>query len=91
MQEIYPHRGIRFLFYNDIRMGFEKILVIESNVMDYAKSICNDAKFISVTEMLIDVHLLDCLIGSRMGWHGTISSFVRSIGIIKAMGLLESL
>ena len=40
--------------------------------------------------MSIDVHLLDCLIGSRMSWHRAISSFIRIIGIIKVMGLFES-
>ena len=82
---------IRFLFNNDIRMSLKEVFVIKSNVTDDAKTICNDAKFIGVTEMSIDVHLLDCLIGSRMSWHRAISSFIRIIGIIKVMGLFESL
>ena len=35
--------------------------------------------------MSIDVHLLNCLIGSSMSWHRAISSFVRIIGIVKVM------
>ncbi len=41
--------------------------------------------------MSIDIHLLDCLVGCSMSWHGTISSFVWIIGIIKVMGFLKSL
>ena len=81
---------IRFLFNNDIRMSLKEVFVIKSNVTDDAKTICNDAKFIGVTEMSIDVHLLDCLIGSRMSGHGAISCFVRIIGIIKVMGFLKA-
>ena len=71
-QEIYLYQGNRFLFNNDIWMGFEKIFVVESNVADNAKPICNDSKFISIAEIPIDVHLLDCLIGSSMSWHRAI-------------------
>ena len=84
-QEIYLYQGNRFLFNNDIWMGFEKILVVESKDEPNAKPICNDSKFIRIAEMSIDVHLLDCLIGSRMSWHRAISSFVSIIGIDKLM------
>ena len=47
-------------------------------------------KIIGVTEMSIDVHLLDCLIESSMSWHEAISSFARIIGVIKVMRFLES-
>ena len=50
-------------------MSLKEVFVIKSNVTDDAKTICNDAKFIGVTEMSIDVHLLDCLIGIRMSLH----------------------
>ena len=83
-------RGIGFLLYNDIRMCIEKILVVESNVADNAKPICKDSKFISIAEMPIDVHLLDCLIGSSMSWHRAIGSFVRIIRIVKVVWFLKS-
>ena len=71
-------------------MGVKKIFVVGSDVTDNAKSLCDDTKFISITEMSIDVHLLDCLIGSSMGWHRAVGSFVRIIGIIKVQGFLKS-
>lgn len=44
-----------------------------------------------MTEVTVDVHLLDCLVGCSMSWHGTISGFVRIIGIIKVMGFIKKL
>ena len=43
--------GIGFLFNGDIRMGFQKIFIIESNVPDNAKAVCKDAEFIGIAEM----------------------------------------
>lgn len=71
-------------------MSLKEVFVIKSNVTDDAKTICNDAKFIGVTEMSIDVHLPECLIESSMSWREAISSFVRIIGVIKVMRFLES-
>ena len=39
--------------------------------------------------MPIDVHLLNSLIGSNMGRHGTIDSFIRAVRIIKIMGFFK--
>lgn len=50
-----------------------------------------NTEFIGITEVTIDVHLLDCRVGCSMGWHGTISCFVRIIGSIKVMGFLKNL
>lgn len=90
-QGIYPH-PVNLISspqrYQDV---FQKVLVVESDVTNNTKPVRNNAKFIGVTEMSIDVHLLDCLIGSRMSWHRAISSFIRIIGIIKVMGFFESL
>lgn len=40
--------------------------------MNNAKLICNNTKLVGVTEMPINVHLLDSLIRSSMGRHGRI-------------------
>ena len=63
-------------------MSLKEVFVIKSNVTDDAKTICNDAKFIGVTEMSIDVHLLDCLIGSRMSsaWSHKLLSMLLPLG-----------
>ena len=71
-------------------MGIEKIFVVESDVTDNAKTICNDSEFMGMTEVPIDVHLLYCLIGSGMSWHRTISCFVRIVETIKVMEFLKS-
>ena len=70
-------------------MSLKEVFVIKGNVTDNAKTIRNDAEFIGITEMSINVHLLYCLVRGSMCGHGTIGYFVRIIGIIKVMGFLE--
>ena len=49
------------------------------------KSSITKKSLIGVTKMSINVHLLDCLIGSIMRRHGTISSLIRIIAFIKVV------
>ena len=70
-------------------MSIQKVFVIESDVTNNAKPICNHAKLVGITEMSIDVHLLDSLIGSSMGRHGSISSLIRVVRIIKVVGFFK--
>ena len=72
-------------------MSLQEPFVIKSDITDNTKPIGYNAELIGIAEMSIDIHLLDCLVGGSMSWHGAISSFVRIIGIIKVMGFLESL
>ena len=64
-------------------MRIQKILVVKVKVADNAKPICDDTDFIGIAKMSVDIKLLDLVIGGSMGWHGTISSFVRIIVRIK--------
>lgn len=34
-----------FLFCNDVRIGFDKLFIVERNIPDNARSVCNDAEF----------------------------------------------
>ena len=65
--------GIGFLFNGDIRMGFQKIFILESNVPDNAKAVCKDAEFIGIAEMPVDIHLLYGRVCIRVGRHGAAS------------------
>lgn len=67
----YPRLGNPIFSPRRIRMSIQKVFVIESDVTNNTKPICNNAKLVGVTKMPIDVHLLDSLIRSSMGRHGT--------------------
>ena len=71
-------------------MSLKEVFVIKSNVTDDTEAIRNDAEFIGVTEMSINVHLLYCLVRGSMCGHGTVGCFVWIIRIIKVMGFFES-
>ena len=46
-------------FHNDIRVDVEEVPVVKGNVPDNAKAVGNDAKFIGIAEMAVDIHLRD--------------------------------
>ena len=52
-------RGIRLLFNNDFRMFFKEILVVEVDMADNAQAVGYNAKFIGITEMPVNVKLLN--------------------------------
>ena len=76
-------RGSGFLFEDNLRMAFEEIPVIELDMPHNAESIGDNAELIGITEMAVNVELLNFRIGGRVGWHGTVSSFIRVIAVIK--------
>lgn len=59
-------------------MCIKKIFIIKADIPDDAKPGCDDAEFNGITEMPVDVYLLDGRIGGGMGRHRAIGSFVRS-------------
>lgn len=69
-------------------MGFQKIFIIESYVPDNARAVCNDAEFIGIAEMPVDIHLLYGRVCIRVGRHEAIGGFVRIIGIIQVFSFL---
>lgn len=71
-------------------MCFEEIFIIKSKMTNDAKSIGNNAEFIGITKMSIDVELFNFSICTGMGRHGTISSFVWVVGFIKTFGFCIS-
>lgn len=38
----------------------EKVFIVKRNIPDNSKFICDNAKFIGITEMSVHVHLPDC-------------------------------
>ncbi len=84
-------RGIGFLFYDDIRVCLEEILVVKSDAADNAQAVGHEAELVGIAEMPVDVHLLDGGVGLSMGRHGGIGSLVGVIGIIEPLSLFESL
>ena len=83
-------RGIGFLFHDDIRMGQKKVFIIEGNIADNTEAVGNEPKFKGITEMAIDIHLLDGGICSSMRRHGSIGGLIKVIGIIEMVGVFKS-
>ena len=65
------------------------IYSIKADIPDNAKPVCNDAEFKGITEMSIDIHLLDGRISGGVGRHGAVGSFIRVEGIIQPVGFFE--
>ena len=74
---------IRFLPEDDLRMFIKEILVIELDMPDNAESIGDNAKFIGIAEMAVNVELLNVRISGGMGGHRTVSCFVGIIIVIE--------
>ena len=68
--------------------AFRKSL-LKSDILTNAKPVCNDAEFKGITEMSIDIHLLDGRISGGVGRHGAVGSFIRVEGIIQPVGFLK--
>ena len=61
------------------------------DIADNAKAVCNNAKFIGIAEMAIDIHLLNVGIGGGMWRHRTIGGSVGVVRVIQTLRLLERL
>lgn len=53
-----------------LRIVIKEVPVIKGNIPDNAESVCNHPEFIGITEMAVDVHLLNGRIGGSVGRHG---------------------
>ena len=82
-------RGVGFLSNHDIRVSIQKVFVIKADIPDNAKPVCQDAKFKGITKMTVDVHLLYGWIGSGVGRHGAVGSFIRVEGVIQSICFFE--
>ena len=71
-------------------MLIKEIFIIEADMPYNAKSVCDDAEFIGIAKMAVNIKLLNIRIGSRMGRHGAVSGFIRVIAVIKMHGLCIS-
>lgn len=79
-------RGIGFLLNDDFRMLVKESLIIEVDVSDNAQAIGNNAEFIGIAEMAVNVELFNVRIRGGMGRHGAISSLIRVVAVIKMHG-----
>ena len=52
-------RGIRLLFNDDFRMFSKEILVVKVDMADNAQAVGYNAEFIGITEMPVNVKLLN--------------------------------
>lgn len=59
---------IRLLLNNDFRMFNKEIFVIEVDMADNAQTVCDNAEFIGITKMPVDVKLFDIRIAAA--WEG---------------------
>ena len=56
-------RGIGFLFKDDFRMMIKEILIIEADMPYNAQAVGDDAEFIGIAEMAVNVELFNvCLL-----------------------------
>lgn len=58
--------GISFLFNRHLRVGIFEVIVEKSNVPDNAKPVGEDGKFVSITEMPVDIELFGIRAGSSL-------------------------
>lgn len=65
--------------------------VIKADVSGDAHPFCNNTKLKSITEIPVDIHLLDGGIRRDMRRHRTVSSFVRVIILIEVICFCKSL
>ena len=72
-------------------MSLKKVLIVKSDITDNTKTIGDDTEFIGITEVSVDIHLLDRLVGGSMRGHRAISGFVRVIIFIKVVSFGKSL
>lgn len=70
-------------------MSLKKVLVIKGNIPDNAESVGNNTEFISITEMPVNVHLLNGWIGGGMGRYGAVGGFIRVKGIVRPFCFFE--
>ena len=70
-------------------MSIQKVFVIKADIPDNAKPVCQDAEFKGITKMPVDVHLLDGWIGSGMGRHRAVGSFIRVKRVIQSICFFE--
>ncbi|KPU43094.1 hypothetical protein OXPF_33440 [Oxobacter pfennigii] len=82
-------RRIGFFLDYDIDMRFKKLLIVERNIPYNAKTVGYNTKFKGIAEMPIDIHLLNGWIGSRMGGHRGVGSFIRVIGIVNLISFFK--
>ena len=78
--------GIGFLIHRDFRMFVKEIFIVEADMPDNPYAVCDDAKFIGIAKMAVNVKLLNIRIGGGMRRHGAVSGFIRVIAIIKMHG-----
>ena len=67
---------------HDIQVSIQKVFPVKADISDNAKPVCHDAEFKGITEMSVDVHLLDSRISGGMRRHRAVGSFIRVERII---------
>lgn len=82
-------RRVGFLPNHDIQVGIQKVFVIKADILDNTKPVCQDAEFKGITEMTVDVYLLDGWIGGGVGRHRAVGSFIRVERVIQSIRFFE--
>ena len=68
-----------------IKEGF----IVKGNITDNTKPVGDDAEFIGITKMSVDIHLLDGRADGSMGRHEAVSDFIRVKRIIEFLCLFK--
>ena len=64
-------------------MMIKEILIIEADMPYNAQAVRDNAEFISIAEMAVNVEPFNFRAGGGMGRHGAVSSFIRVVAVIK--------
>ena len=67
-------------------MMIKEILIIEADMPYNAQTVGDDAEFIGIAEMAVNVELFNVRVGSGVGRHGAVSGFIRVVAVIKMHG-----
>ena len=78
-------RGAGLFLNNDLRMAVEKVFIVKSKMADNTKAVCNNTDLVGIAEVAVNIELFDLRVGSSVGWHGSVGSFIRVIKVIKVM------
>ncbi len=67
-------------------MRIKEILIIEADMPYNAQAVGDDAEFIGIAEMAVNVELFNVRVGGGVGRHGAVSGFIRVVAVIKMHG-----
>ena len=79
-------RRIRFFIDSVLRVFMKEIRVVKVDIVDDTQAISDDAKFLGITEIVINIEMSVIRVNGRMRRHGSVSGFIMIVSFIKMHG-----